>query len=311
VAADTGATGPSLSSLLVDATQRLGVSGVPSPAHDALALLAHALGWDTGECRIAVARGDAVLAGFDAAGWERLIERRAAREPLQHLLGRAAFRGIELEVGPGVFVPRPETEVVAGEAIDAVNTIARDRGADVSEESGVAVEVVDLCAGSGAIGIAVAAEVPAARVTLVEMSREAFAYLERNVAAQPEDVRRRLTTLRGDARTVLADRTGTVDVVVSNPPYVPHGAVPRDPEVAIHDPEIALYGLGTDGLEVPRGVAAAAARLLHPGGTFVMEHGDDQGEAVRSILEGQGAWRDIDSRQDLTERDRFVVATRT
>jgi release factor glutamine methyltransferase len=304
VAADTGATGPSLSSLLVDATQQLGTSGVPSPAHDALALLAHALGRDPGECRTAAARGDAVPAGFDTAGWARLVKRRTAREPLQHLLGRAAFRGIELEVGPGVFVPRPETEVVAGAAIQAADDHLRERGPCLP------VKVVDLCAGSGAIGIAVATEFRAARVTLVEMSREAFAYLERNVAAQPEDVRRRLTPVRGDARTVLADHSGTVDVVVSNPPYVPHGAVPRDPEVAIHDPDIALYGLGADGLEVPRGVAAAAARLLHPGGVFIMEHGDDQGEAVRSILEGQGAWRDVDTRRDLTERDRFVVAIR-
>jgi len=304
VAADTGATGPSLSSLLVDATERLGASGVPSPAHDALALLAYALGWDPGECRTAVARGDAVPAGFDAAGWALLVKQRAAREPLQHLLGRAAFRGIELEVGPGVFVPRPETEVVAGATIQAADDYLRERGPCLP------VKVVDLCAGSGAIGIAVAMEALGVHVTLVEMSREAFAYLERNVAAQPKDVRRRLTPIRGDARTVLADRTGAVDVVVSNPPYVPHGAVPRDPEVAIHDPDIALYGLGADGLEVPRGIAAAAARLLHPGGTFVMEHGDDQGEAVRCILEGQGAWRDVDTRRDLTERDRFVVAIR-
>jgi len=184
VAADTGATGPSLSSLLVDATERLGASGVPSPAHDALALLAYALGWDPGECRTAVARGDAIPAGFDAAGWALLVKRRAAREPLQHLLGRAAFRGIELEVGPGVFVPRPETEVVAGATIQAADDYLRERGPCLP------VKVVDLCAGSGAIGIAVAMEALGVHVTLVEMSREAFAYLERNVAAQPNGGRR-------------------------------------------------------------------------------------------------------------------------
>jgi release factor glutamine methyltransferase len=299
----TKAAGIALSALLQEATHRLGAAGVPSPSHDALALLAHVLGRNAGECRTAAARGDEVD-GFDADGWATQVERRAAREPLQHIVGSAAFRGIELAVGPGVFVPRPETEVVAGVAIEAAERHRRERG------SSQPIEVVDLCAGSGAIGIAVATEVRDARVTLVELSRDAFAFLERNVAAQPEGVRGRLTTLRGDARTVLTDDPGSVDVVVSNPPYVPHGAVPRDPEVANFDPAIALYGLGVDGLEVARGIVTAATRLLHPDGTLIMEHGEEQGEAVRAILAGHGGWREVETLRDLTGRDRLAVATR-
>ncbi len=292
-----------LASVLSDATRRLAACGVPSPEHDALALLAHALGWDAGECRTAAARGDAVLVGFDADGFAGLVERRAAREPLQHITGRAPFRGLELEVGPGVFVPRPETEMVAGAAIDAAKTRLYERGSDLP------VDVVDLCAGSGAIGIAVASEVAEARVTLVELSREAFAFLERNVAAQPPSVRERLTAIRADARTTPAGQ-GIADVVVSNPPYVPHGAVPRDPEVAQYDPAIALYGLGADGLEVARGIVAAAYRLLKLHGTLVMEHGEDQGDEIWRILWAMGVWRDIYITRDLTGRTRFAVATR-
>ncbi len=147
-------------------------------------------------------------------------------------------------------------------------------------------------------------------VTMVELDATAFAFLGRNLAAAPADVRERVSVVRGDARTALAERDGAFDIVVSNPPYVPPGATPRDVEVAVHDPQIALYGLGEDGLEVPRGVARAAARLLRPGGVFAMEHGEEQGEEVRAILRDAGAWRDVETRRDLTGRPRCAVAIR-
>jgi release factor glutamine methyltransferase len=248
-----------------------------------------------------MARGDAVPETLEPALLESVLARRAAREPLQHILGAAWFRGLVLDVGPGVFVPRPETEVVAGHAIEAALAIAA---------RGEAPLVADLCAGSGAIGISIAVEVPSASVSLVELSAAAYAFLERNVAAQEPSVRARLVATRGDARTALASAHSTLHVVVANPPYIPPGATPRDPEVADHDPGVALYGLGADGLEIPRGIAAAAARLLRPGGTFIMEHGDEQGAEVRTVLASTGDWTGVETRTDLAGRDRFAVATR-
>lgn len=296
----------SLRSLVGAVSARLGAAGVASPLADAIALVGHAAGLGTSEVRVGMARGDVVPDGLVPDGLDRAalgaaVARRAAREPLQHILGFAAFRTLSLEVGPGVFVPRPETEVVAGRAIRAAVAVAR---------RGDAPSCADLCAGSGAIGISIAAEVPTARVSLVELDSAAFAYLARNVAAQDPDVRERLEAARADARTALGSRDSTLDVVVSNPPYIPPGATPRDPEVADHDPAVALFGLGADGLEVPRGIVAAAARLLRPGGIFVMEHGDEQGAAVRVMLEATGAWTGAETGTDHTGRDRFAVATR-
>ena len=291
----------SLQVLVRAASARLALVGVASPLSDATALVAHASSLEESEVRVRMARGDAVPETLEPAVLESVLARRAAREPLQHILGSGSFRGLVLEVGPGVFVPRPETEVVAGYAIDAALAV---------EARGEAPLVADLCAGSGAIGISIAVEVPSATVRLVELSAAAYAYLERNVAAQEPSVRGRLLPTRGDARTALAFADATLHVVVANPPYIPPGATPRDPEVADHDPAVALYGLGADGLEVPRGMAAAAARLLRPGGTFVMEHGDEQGADVRSALASTGDWTGIETRTDLAGRDRFVVATR-
>lgn len=296
-----GRSGIELADLVREARVALTSAEVQSPEPDAVALLALVLDVAPGECRTAIARGDSVPTSFDLVRFRGLVARRAAREPLQHLTGRAAFRGIEVEVGPGVFVPRPETELIAGAAIDAAR-----RAIAAGDPHPV---VIDLCAGSGAIGLAVAAEVTEARVTLVELSGDALPYLERNVAAQTSRARGCVTVLRGDGRTTPAG-SGSASVVVANPPYVPHGAVPRDPEVALHDPAIALYGLGPDGLEVPRGIVAAAARLLRPGGAFIMEHGEQQGAAVRDFLGDALVWIDVATHIDLTGRDRFVVATR-
>ncbi|WP_298459563.1 peptide chain release factor N(5)-glutamine methyltransferase [uncultured Cellulomonas sp.] len=273
-----------------EAESVLAAAGVSSPRVDAEILAAHLLGVGRGELGVAVALGRPAPAGLAA-----LVARRAQRVPLQHLVGSAPFRGIEVAVGPGVFVPRPETEAVAGIAIAAA--------AEASARTGGAL-VVDLCTGSGAIALAVATEVPGARVHAVELDAAAHGWAARNLDGH------RVTLHRGDARTALTALDGTVDVVVSNPPYVPPGAVPVDPEVARHDPAVALYGLGPDGLEVPRGIVGAAARLLRPGGLLVMEHAEVQAAGARAIVDATGAFGPARTEDDLTGRPRMVVARR-
>lgn len=290
---------PTLAAVQREVSARLSAAGVPSPDHDSVALLAHLLGMGFGEVRATIARGAPVSDGFPRDALEDLVVRRERREPLQHILGFAPFRGIELSVGPGVFVPRPETEVVAGVAIEAT----RKRAA-----SGV-VEVVDLCSGAGAIGLAIAHEVPEARIALVEVDDDAVAWLRRNVEAVPDGVAIRVEVIHADAATALPDRKGDVDVVVSNPPYIPPEGTPIEPE-ACQDPARALYGLGEDGLEVPRAVVSTAARLLKGGGVLVVEHSDTQGEAMRAMLAASGWWEDIRTGRDLAGRDRFALARR-
>jgi release factor glutamine methyltransferase len=290
---------PDLGDLLREARARLAAAGVASPAADAAALAAHVLRTTPGDVTARAVRGDAV-GDEQAAAFEELLAQRAARVPLQHLTGRAAFRTLELEVGPGVFVPRPETEVVAGVAIDEAIEVTR-RGPNPL--------VVDLCTGSGAVALAVAVEVPAARVAAVELDPMAHAWAARNVAVIAPRVDLRIgDALRADAG-VLADLAGTVDVVVANPPYIPPGSRPVDPEVAEHDPPVALYGGGDDGLAVPRGVVESAAGLLRPGGLLVMEHADGQGSAARALVGGP-RWQDVRTVDDLTGRPRALVARR-
>jgi release factor glutamine methyltransferase len=244
-------------------------------------------------------RGNEVAAEVVAA-FEELLAQRTARVPLQHLTGRAPFRTLDLAVGPGVFVPRPETEVVAGVAIDEAIAVAEREPAPV---------VVDLCTGSGAVALAVAVEVPSARVVAVELDPMAHAWAARNVAAIAARVDLRLGDAVGAHTGVLADLAGAVAVVVANPPYIPPGSRPVDPEVADHDPPIALYGGGDDGLAVPRGVVASAVGLLRSGGLLVMEHADGQGAATRALVGGPG-WRDVRTVEDLTGRARALVARR-
>jgi release factor glutamine methyltransferase len=291
-------TDRSLGDALRAAETVLARAGVPSPRVDAELLAAHLMSVATG---VDVNRGEvqaaAVLGREVPDGLDELVARRAAREPLQHLTGRAPFRGLDLVVGPGVFVPRPETEQVADAAIVEACVVAARAGS---------VLVVDLCTGSGAIALAVAREVPAAVVHAVELDAAAYRWAERNAAASGPGVR----LVRGDARTALGELDGTVDVVVSNPPYVPPGAVPVDPEVARYDPAVALYGLGEDGLEVPRGIVAAAARLLRPGGLLVMEHAEVQADAARDVVSSTGAFEDVRTSTDLTGRARMVLARR-
>ena len=285
---------PSLDSALRSGARVLADAGIDSARADVELLAAALLGVSRGEVRAA-----AVLGRPAPVGLEALVARRATRVPLQHLTGTAPFRTRELAVGPGVFVPRPETEQVAQAAVDEAAAVLARRGSVV---------VVDLCAGSGAIALAVAREVPGSEVHAVELDAQAYGWARRNVEeAQDAPVH----LVRGDARTALRTLDGTVDVVVANPPYIPPDAVPVDPEVREHDPAVALYGLGPDGLTVPAGVVEAAARLLVPGGLFVMEHAEVQAEAVRGLVRACGAFEQVETRADLTGRDRMVVARRS
>jgi release factor glutamine methyltransferase len=289
-----------LAELLRNARSRLAAAGVPSPAADAELLAAHAFGLTRRELAGAVLRG-APVDGLPVTAFEDLVAERARRVPLQHLTGVAPFRTVELAVGPGVFVPRPETEVVAGLAIEEALRLRQPL-------------VVDLCTGSAAIAVAVAAEVPGARVVAVELDPLAFAWARRNVDAAARSGHGGALDLRlGDAvradSGVLADLAGAVDVVVANPPYIPDGARPVDPEVADHDPGFALYGGGVDGLDVPRGVVSSAHGLLKARGLLVMEHGDAQGLRARRLVEGSD-WNDVRTAEDLTGRPRALVARR-
>jgi len=285
---------PRLRSLLAEASQRLADAGVPSPEHDARELAAFAMGVD----RIPVT--EAEVSPDQARRFEALLGRREAREPLQHIVGSTVFRYVTLQVRAGVFVPRPETEVVAQVAIDEAKVIAA---------GGRRPLVVDLCCGTGAIAVSAATEVPAAVVHAIDASREAVDLARINADAAHAA---NLTVGHGDVADagVLAELNGTIDVLVSNPPYIPSGAIPIDPEVRDYDPPSALFGGGDDGLDVPRAVVAAAVRLLRPGGLFIMEHADVQGEPTREIALGTGAFESIETRADLTGRDRMLVARR-
>ena len=297
-------------SLLLDeialAAARLAEAGVESPRAEAELIAAHVHGVRRTELHTVPD------SAFDARFWEG-VGRRAAREPLQHITGLAYFRYLELEVGPGVFVPRPETEVMTGWAID------RLREMDVAEPL-----VVDLGTGSGAIALAIAQEVPRARVHAVEADPIARTWTERNIgrvaAAAPYTEGR--VTLHGTDFTGtdfagtprmgepgagdLGELDGKADLVISNPPYIPVGAsVP--PEVGEYDPPAALWS-GADGLDAIRGVERVARRLLRPGGVVAVEHGAPQGAAVYWVFCEEAGWRDTRNHKDLARRDRFVTA---
>jgi len=269
-------------------------AGVPSPDVDAELLIGHVLGMSRGAVQARAITG-VTLSLEDVLAVNDAVARRAAREPLQHITGFAAFRSIELAVGPGVFVPRPETETVVQFAIDALRSTASERPIGI-----------DLGTGSGAIALAMATEVPHSRVYGVEVSPNAFVWTKQNFRTVAPD---NATAVFIDLAYALPELNGTVDVVISNPPYIPLGAIPRDPEVRLFDPEIALYG-GEDGLDIVRQVSVTAARLLHAGGTLVLEHGELQAEAIADILRADG-WRAVASHRDLLGRDRATTALRS
>jgi release factor glutamine methyltransferase len=293
-----------LRDVLVDGERRLAAAGVATPRVDAELLLAFVLGVPRGRMFLSDPVDPTVSLRF-----ESLLVKRAARVPVQHLLGEAPFRHLVLQVGRGVFVPRPETETVAELAIRALAADSEERLA------------VDLCTGSGAIALALATEVPGSIVHAVELEEVAYDWAVRNVAAQGEALDSsgsQVVLHHGDATRAhlgpLVALAGRVDVVVTNPPYIPDDAVPRDPEVRDFDPPRALYG-GHDGLDVVRGIAEAAAVLLRPGGLLVVEHADEQGESggeagVPFVLRQHGAFAEVVDHVDLGGRDRVTTARR-
>jgi len=281
-------------SLLRAAEDRLAAAGVASPAHDASALLAHVLGTTRGRLALVTEVTEEQAAAFDA-----LVVRRAAREPLQHLTGVAYFRYGEVAVGPGVFVPRPETELLAGWAVDHLTHASRHplSGAEPPV-------VVDLCTGSGVIAKAIAEEVPWARVHAVELDEGAHAWAERNLAGSGVDLR------HGDLATAFDDLLGTVDVVVSNPPYVPLEAWESvAAEARDHDPHLALFS-GQDGLDAIRALEVRGAVLLKQGGVIAVEHADVQGESAPAVFAATGRWEEVRDHEDLAGRPRFLTARR-
>lgn len=282
----------SLRSAIGEAVQRLHAAGVDSPHWDAEQLAAHVLGVPRTSLPV-IPTLDAVQ--YDV--FQALIDRRCAREPLQHIVGSVGFRYVELAVGPGVFVPRPETESVAGAAIDAARRSGTKRPV-----------VVDLCSGSGAIAFSVAREVPNAEVHAVEVDPGALVWLHRNAAARRRAGDTPVTVHGADLADALPEDDGLVDVVVSNPPYVAdHEADRLDPEV-LHDPHRALFA-GADGLDVIRTVERVAHRLLKPKGTVVVEHSDRQGETAPAVFDN-ARWEGVTDSRDLTGRPRWVTATK-
>jgi release factor glutamine methyltransferase len=277
---------------IADAAGVLAAAGVPSPQVDAELLAAHVLG---------VPRGRLALApGFDQASlyrYRELVHSRAQRVPVQHLTGVTGFRYLELAVGPGVFIPRPETEELVSWAISVPDLPAEP-------------VVVDLCAGTGAIALSVAHELPGARVYAVERDSQALGWLRRNASARAAAQDPPICVVEGDVSdpALLSALAGQVEMLLCNPPYVPAGT-PVDPEVAEHDPRAAVFA-GPDGLAVIRPVLDRAADLLRPGGVLAVEHDDSHGRAVPDLLRSAGVFGDVADHADLAGRPRFATARR-
>ena len=279
----------SLHDAIVAATSQLAQAGVASPRVDAELLAAYVLGKERKELLTV----EQFPASAERRFWE-LVRKRCARIPLQHLTGTASFHQLDLAVGPGGFIPRPETELLV------------EWGLSVMGREPV---VVDLCAGTGAIGLAVAHQRPDAIVYAVEAEPDALTWLHRNAERRRAAGDRPITVVAGDATDphVLAGLDGRVDLVLANPPYVPSGVrVPE--EVAKHDPSQAVFA-GGDGLAVIRPLVSRAAALLRPGGWFGVEHDDSHGEVVPRLLT-EGGWTEVSDHTDLAGRPRYATARR-
>lgn len=277
---------------LLSAARRLEDAGVPSARVDAEELAAHLLGIPRTRLGLTPLVDGDFLERYDA-----LVARRAERIPLQHILGEAPLGAITVQVGPGVFIPRPETELLVDWAIRAIADLDRP-------------VVVDLCAGTAAIALAMAAARPDAVVYAVERDPAALAWARRNIDRHAATGHTQVRLRGGDLTDprLLADLDGTVDLVTANPPYVPDGT-PVEPEVGVHDPAGAVFG-GPDGLAVIRPLVNVAAGLLRPGGQLAIEHDDTQGESVPALLSGRRVLADVADHEDLTGRPRFVTARR-
>ena len=276
--------------LLARAVAELRASGVASPEQDARVLLS--LACDIEPARLPLLDG---VSEEQAEVFESMVMQRAVRIPLQHLTGRAHFRHVELAVGPGVFVPRPETEVMTGWAVEQLRPLVFQMQRPL---------VVELCAGSGAISKALVNELPRLRVHAVELSEDAAAWAARNLAGTSVELH------VGDMASALPELNGTVDLVIANPPYIPLDAYESvAPEVRDHDPAMALFS-GDDGLDAIRVLVKVASRLLRPAGLLCFEHADVQGESAPAVVAAHGGFTAVRDHQDLTGRSRFTTAVR-
>ena len=308
--------GASLVALVDQGHRLLAQAGLPTPLNDARLLLADILGCDLHQLDQAllldrtveelltngVGRGQADVPQSAALDrYQSYLQRRAGREPLQYILGHVYFRYLDLRLGPGVFIPRPETETVVQAGVDALSGVDHPL-------------VVDLCSGSGAIGLSLAIEVPGTRVRAVEVDKEAYRWGALNAAAQEAAIREAgsdYQLLLADATepATLSDLNAQVDLVISNPPYVPMDAIPSQPEVRDWDPDLALYGGSSDGCLLPCRILDRAMILLAPGGLLVMEHDASQGAAMVTAALDRG-YLQAHTNQDLTGRDRYLTARR-
>lgn len=281
----------SVRAALADAADRLTAAGVESGRADAEALLAWATGTPRGRLHALSGVSDEAGAAFRTA-----LARRERREPLQHITGRAAFRHLELEVGPGVFIPRPETEVMAGAAVDELRRLVKTTTVEPL--------AVDLCSGSGAVAVAMATETTGCRVVAVELSEHAAQYASRNAAGSGVEVR------WGDIADAVGDLAGQAQVVTANPPYIPMAAYESVAlEARQFDPPLALWA-DDDGLAMIRTVAQVAAMVLSDNGLVLCEHADVQGASAPAVFAGSGNWLDVRDSCDLAGRPRFVSARR-
>ncbi|MEO9328160.1 peptide chain release factor N(5)-glutamine methyltransferase [Gordonia aurantiaca] len=276
------------------AAARLAAAGIDSARRDAEWLMSHVLRCDPGRLVIVDTLDEPHARAFREA-----VGKRAQRIPLQHIVGTAAFGPLELAVGPGVFIPRPETEYLLEWAAGIAGSLPPDAS------------VVDLCSGSGALALGVATLVPSVRVTAVEIDDEALIWLRRNVSDAPDGVRDRVRVVAADvtdpAQIGPAIPDGSVSLVVTNPPYVPLGSE-VSAEVA-HDPARAVYG-GADGMDVIVAMVPVIASMLEIGGRVGIEHDDTTAQAVVDCLLAHGAFDEVVARRDLAGRPRFVTARR-
>ncbi|WP_065470632.1 peptide chain release factor N(5)-glutamine methyltransferase [Bifidobacterium breve] len=284
-----------------DAAVQLREAGIETPEHDAKLLLAEAAGVELRDVDKALLMGEELGTAEQLARFQSMLARRAKREPLQYITGHAPFRYLDLKVGPGVFIPRPETETVVQAGLDWL-----------TEHGMIHPRVVDLCAGSGAIGLSVVSEVPGSQVWAVELSLNTAEWTNRNLA----ETAKRYPSIASNYQLEIADATslatlaqldGTIDIVITNPPYVPESDVPEQPEVRVWDPELALYGGSMDGTLIPERIIERAYRLLKPGGALVMEHDVTQGDRLVAYAKAAG-FTTASTGRDWTGRDRYLFA---
>jgi release factor glutamine methyltransferase len=271
------------------AAARLAEAGIDSARYDAEELAAHVVGTERGRLTLLESPGDDFIGRY-----RDIVAARSRRVPLQHLTGTAAFGPMMLHVGPGVFIPRPETEAMLAWA--------------TAQQLAARPVIVDLCTGSGALAVALARHRPAARVIGIDDSGAALEYARRNVEGTGVELVHADVSELVSRPGLLPELDRRVDLVVANPPYVP-GDIALEPEVAQHDPPHAVFG-GVDGMAVIGAVVPLAGRWLRPGGLFAVEHDDTTSSLTVELVQGTGLFEDIEARRDLAGRPRFVTARR-